>query len=590
MDRIISVGDDLTIPPSIKVADANLPTGAKVGTVAGKVGKGELIFSVLDEGAVPDATDAGGTDNTAAFQRTIDKVKAAQLGSSFGHGAGMLIPPGNWHVSGAPQLCSDLHIIMWGATIRKYGTSTTYSAFEARSGGAQGYGASVRNVLFQGGTFRGSFTSGALSGCAVTLHHAKNVTFHKVTWREAIVSGHAIDAIGCDGVLVDDCDFEGFKPQTDREYVEAIQVDHSTASSGGSDALSSFDGLPSINIVARNSRFVQLKIGVTTYPAPNPIGSHSRVAGRWLENITFDQNYVEGGDSNLATSGFSVTNQGWLHFLCARNVTVTRNTFKNVGSRQTKVLYFNTIGTGTALADVQNPAAVSTPMTVMPVDNLVWDDNTLIGFTNDTMENLVEVRGTQAVNATNIHIGKTTLKDSFSTPGVTADKGATLVYLQDCTGITLDGNHLNIARELINAFRCKKIKIHGGELLNLGAFMGRFNECVDVKIRDVDVDGHGGGWWFFGGTTGISVSGGSILNGRADALRKKHFSISGAAEWSVKDVRMPKDANGFTSAIDAYSTSTKGIVKENMALGWDAGTFLSLGSGSTTTAYADNVY
>jgi len=583
VNRLVSVGDDSFLPSTIRVAEINLPAGMGSGAISGKVEKGSQVFSVLDDGAVADATDAGGTDCTAAFQATMDKA--------WGNGRGgtMLIPPGAYKLTGYVRVRSNVRILGYGAVIRKYSGNTTYSSFQALSAGAQGYGSSATNVLFEGLSFRGKFGSSS-SGNAVTLHHAQGVTFRKCTWTEAVLTGHAIDLMGCDGVLVDDCSFKGFSPQADREYVEAIQVDYSNAASGGSDTTASFDGLPSINVTVQNSRFTRLTISGVPYPAPNPIGSHTRVAGRWLDTIVFDNNYVEGCAANLAVSGFSVTNQGWIHFLCARNVAITRNTFVNVGAIQTKVVYFNTISTGTALADVQDPNAASTSMTVMPVDGFVFDGNTLVGFANDTMENLVEVRGTQTVNATNIRIGKNTLKDSYSTPGVTGDKGSTFVYLQDVTGVTLDDNYLNNARELVNAYRVKKIKIRGGELLNLGAYMGRFNECIGVKIRDVDIDSHGGGWWFYGATTGISVSGGSILNGRADALRKKHFSISGALEWTVRDVRMPKDGNAYTSAIDAYSTSTKGIVTENQALGWDAGTFLSLGAGSTTTAYDRNAY
>jgi len=583
MQRIISVGDDLTLPPSIKVKDVNLPGGAGLG---GKVGKGDLMFNVLDYLALADATDGLGTDNTAAFQAAMDAAGAV--------GGTLLIPPGAYKLSGSVIIRSNVRIIGYGATIRKYSNASTYSSFQALSNGAQGYGSSAVNVLFEGLTFKGKFGTSS-TGNAVTLHHARGVTFRKCTWTEAVLSGHAIDLMGCDGVLVDDCTFAGFSPQLDREYVEAIQVDYSMAGGGGADTNNSFDGLPSINITAQNSRFVQLTVGVTTYPAPNPIGSHSRVVGRWLENIVFDNNYVEGGDSNPATSGFSVTNKGWIHFLCARNVKITRNTFKNVAGRRTKVVYFNTIGTGTALADVQNPNAVSVSMPVMPVSDFEFDDNTLIGFTNDTAENLIEIQGTDTasggINAKRIWITNNTLKDSYSTPGVTGDKGAYFVYLQDVTGATIAGNELDTAAAGVYAYRSKKITMSGGNMVNLGTYAGRFSACTDVTVRDVNVDGHGGGYWFYSGCVGIKVMGGSILNGRADGLKTKHISISAGNGWNIGGgIRIPKDSNGFTAAIDAYSTSTRGVVSGVDAAGWDAGTLLSLGSGSTTSFYDRNTY
>jgi len=588
-NRLISVGDTSYLPPSIRVDEVNLPAGVKSAVVAGKVGKGEQVFSVLDEGAKGDATDAGGTDDTAAFQAAVDKAVGA-----FGLGGTVLIPPRTYSIAGTVFLRSNVHFSGHGAVIRKYGSP--YSAFEARSWGAQGYGSSVSNVVFEGLTFRGRFTGpGTGNGNAVTLHHAQNVTFRKCTWTEAVVSGHAIDLMGCDGVLVDDCTFKGFNSQTDREYVEAIQVDYSMADGGGGDTTTGFDGLPTINVTVRNSRFVPLTVGVTPYPAPNPIGSHSRVVGRWLENITFDNNWVEGGDANLATAGFTLWNRGWIHFLCARNVKVTRNTFKNIGGIKTKVVFFNTIGTGTALADVQTKDAVSVSMPVMPVSDFTFEGNKLIGFTNDTEEYLVDVRGTDAsaggINAKRIKVLNNTVTDSYSTPGVSADKGAAFVYLQDVAGATIANNDIEDTGVGVYAFRAKRLTVSGGNMVNLGSYAGRFSTCTDITIRDVNIDGHGGGYWFYNACVGVKIMGGSILNGRPDALKQKHISISAGNGWMIGGgIRMPKDSNGYTSAVDAYTTSTRGVVSGVFAAGWDAGTLLSLGSGSTTANYDRNVY
>lgn len=583
----MSVDDTNYLPPSVRVADINLPAGFGATAVAGKVGKGEQVFSVLDEGAVADATDAGGFDNTAAFQAAMDKA--------WGNGRGgtLLIPPGAYRLHGYVRVRSNVRIIGYGATIRKYSGATTYSAFQALSAGAQGYGSGATNVTFEGLTFRGKFGTNS-TGNAVTLHHAQGVTFRKCNWSEAVLSGHAIDLLGCDGVLVDDCTFKGFSAATDRGYVEAIQVDYSMASGGGTDTTASFDGLPTVNVTVQNSRFLPLTVGATYYPAPNPIGSHSRVVGRWLENIKFDNNYVEGGASNTATEGFEATNRGWIHFLCTRNVRITRNVFKNVGGVQTRVVFCNPINTGTAVADVQNPNASSVSMPVMPMENFTFDGNTLIGFTNQVEDNLVDVRGTDAsaggINARRIWITNNTLRDSTLTPGASSDFGSFLTYLQDVSGATVAGNELENAAGCVRAFRSKRITVSGGNLTNISAYAGIFNACTDTKIANVNVDGHGGGWWFYGNCIGIDVSGGSMLNGRADALKKKHFSLSGATEYSIRNMRIPATGNGFTSAFDIYNTSTKGKVKDIFATGWGSDAALvSFGSGSSAEL-ANNVY
>jgi len=582
-NRLISVGDTSYLPPSVRVDEINLPAGAKSAVVAGKVGKGEQVFNVLDYGAVADATDAGGTDNTAAFQAAMDAAGGA------GKGGTLLIPPGAYHLATPVGMRSNVHILGYGATLRKYSASAEYAALGVYSEGSKGYGATVRNVIVEGVTFRGNFSTGR--GCAVTMHHAQNITFRKCVWTEAIVSGHGIDAIGCDGILVDDCTVMGFKLQTGREYVEFIQLDHSTIAAGSTDPAASYDGLPTINVTVQNSRFLPLQIGATIYPAPNPMGSHNRVDGMWIDNIKFLNNYVEGGiDTSTITDGFAVLTRGWIHFFCARNIEIRGNRFVNASGRAVRVIGAYPISTGTALADVAVDGAASVSMTPMPIMNVLIENNIFEGFTNDADESLINFRGTTTQNARNIRINGNTLKDSFSTPGTSGDKGADFAYIQDAVGLTMTDNYLNVARSLLYAFRVNKINIRGGQLINLGAYIARFSTCTDISVSGVHVDGHGGGYYFYNSCVGIDVSGGSILNGRSDAIRQKHFSISAATEWSIRSIRIPKDSNGYTSAIDAYTTSTKGVVSGVFAAGWDAGTFLSLGPGSTTANYDRNVY
>ena len=582
VNRLISVDDTSYLPQSVRVGDINLPAWAKSAAIAGKVGKGEQTFNVMDEGAVADATDAGGTDNTPAFQAAMDKAGAK--------GGTVIIPPGAYHLSTPVAMRSNVHIVGYGATLRKYGASSAeYAALGVYSGSSKGYGATVRNVIVEGLTFRGNFAAGQVSGCAVTIHHAQNITFRKCVWTESIVSGHGIDAIGCNGILVDDCTVMGFKPQTDREYVEFLQLDYSMISAGSTDPAASYDGLPTINVTVQNSRFLPLVIGATTYPAPNPIGSHSRVAGMWIDNIKFLNNYVQDCATPVSTDGFAVLCKGWLHFFCTRNVQIVGNTFKTTDARVSRVIAAYSITTGTALTDVATAGAASVAMAHMSMQNMLIEGNSFEGFASDAGEQIIDIRGTTTVNARNIRVNGNTLKDSFSTPGVSGDKGHDFIYLQDVSGATVNDNYANIARSLLYAFRVSKINVRGGQLINLGAYITRFSTCNDINVSNLHVDGHGGGHYFYNGCVGIDVSGGSILNGRSDAIRPKHFSISGATEFSVRNIRIPADGNGYTSAIDAYSTSTKGKVKDLFASGWTSGNLVSVGSGSAVTV-TENVF
>jgi hypothetical protein len=117
---------------------------------------------------------------------------------------------------------------------------------------------------------------------------------------------------GCSDVSITNCWFFGQKITSQREYAEAIQIDHSIGEGNGLiDHPSSYDGLPCRNITVENCKFLPLTVDGITYPAPNPIGSHSRVVGKVFTNIKFKGNTVQDGMIIPSDSLFA---HGWLHF------------------------------------------------------------------------------------------------------------------------------------------------------------------------------------------------------------------------------------------------------------------------------------
>lgn len=570
-----------------EIKAATMPAGPAAPT------QGGVVADVVSEGAKGDGT----TNDSAAFQSAIDKAYGA-----FGLGGTVIVPPLQYHLSDAVQLKSRVRIVGPGAVIRKYNTSAEYSAFEARSNGGSGYGSSVSDVYFDGLTFKGSFTAGAIQSIGVTLHHSDRVTFERCRWTEAINSGHAIDSIGTRGLRVRDCVFEGFNLQSGKDYVEAIQLDYSIASAGGGDAV--FDALPTIDVIVESCQFIPLTVGGTTYPAPNPMGQHSRVATRWIDNIKFLNNYVEGCAQPVTTDGFVLICKGWLHFLSARNVEVSGNYFKNVGNRVSTVLRSYPIQTGIPVSQASVNGADSTVgMTEMSMQNLVMERNTFDGFTTDGEENIVDIRGTSEVTARGVRIANNYLKNSrpYSLAANTsADYGSTWVYLQYVTGADLVGNHMDSGRTLLYTYRSSKVTVHGGTLSNLCGHIGRFSASSDITISKVDVDGHGGGWYFYPAGTpevpcvGVEIDGGSILNGRADAIlaggTRQHITLSAVSEFTIHGVRIPADGNGYTKAISAYNVATAGMVRGNIANGWiNDATFVSKGAGSVADV-SGNLY
>jgi len=566
-------------------------------------------YYVLSEGAKGDATDAGGTDDTAAIQAVYDKARG-----SFGFGGTVEWGPRAFKLDGSVKTYSNIKSVANGAVIRKYSTNTNYSAFETLSNGATGYGSGGSNIVFEGFTFQGVFGTGS-TGIAVTMHHAQNVTFRKCTWTEAIISGHAIDLLGCNGVLVDDCVFKGFKVTANREYVEAIQCDYSMNGAGGSESnVASWDGLPTINVTVRNSKFLPLANAADStkpWAAPNPLGSHSRLDGKWIEGIKFLDNYVEGGiatDSTAITDGFAVLTRGWIHFFCARNIEIIGNTFNNTRKYQdsavtgtpynafgkpvaARVLMCYPISTGTLMADIQNASAPSQSMTPMPVANLVVERNTYIGFSSDGSESLADIRGTSANKFRDVSFIKNSYIDCSSAPGTPQDKGSDAIYLQDGVGVDLVGNNMRFARGLIYAFRVNKLRINGGNIRDIGAYAGRFSECSDVNITDVFLENFGCAWYTYNNavadstaspqaaTAGFSVTGGSIIQGYTSAQLSalgggsfaQPITMSGVQQFYISKVRAPFNAaTGYLQLAYCYGTPVNGRVEDNIAIGWNA--------------------
>ena len=543
---------------------------------------GQASSNVRTEGAKGDANDFGGTDDTGAFQLAMDKAAG-----TFGFGGTMLIPPGSYRLHGSVKLKSNVRIIGYGALIRKYSGNSTYSSFEAVSNGLTGYGSSVVNVLFEGMTFQGKFGTSSAGNC-VTMHHAQSVTFRKVTWTEAMVTGHAVDMMGCDGIMFDDCSVKGFDMQAGREYVEAFQCDHSMNGAGGSDYtnVASFDGLPTINVTIQNSRFVPLKIGTTTYPAPNPLGTHSRVEGMWIENIKFDNNLVDSGiETSTITDGFSVLTRGWIHFFNARNIQITRNRFKAASGKASRIFSAYAISTGWYVSDAQTDSPPSHAIAIMPISNLKVMGNSIEGFASDTNESMFDIRGTQSAKASQIKFHFNTWKDCFSTPGTPGDKGQDPIYVQDCFNVELIGNDVRYARSLIYGYRSNKIKIIGGMLRDIGSWAGRFSECGGVSARDVDVENFGGAWWSYNNlladssaspqvaTGGFFVTGGSLVQGYSSTqlagLAAQPINLSGTSRFRIAGVDMPYNSNsGYTKVVSIYNSASNGRVEDNVAFGW----------------------
>lgn len=340
----------------------------------------------------------GVTDDTHAL--TAIRNTLAALG-----GGTIIFPPTQYHLSGYLELFDNLTIVGYGATLLKLETSTHQASFVGKSNGASGYGSGARNIKITGIKLRGSFKGN--KGNGVAMHHVENIEFRNVTFEECLTTGHAADLGGCRLVRFINCTFAGWKVTQGREYTEAIQCDYSTAATVGLDTEpTSFDGLPSVNVVVEACQFTPLTIDGTTYPAPNPIGSHSRVEGHLLEDIHFVRNVVRGGqvsEKNLGAA--SMFHTGWIHLGYGRGFKINGNRFVAMHSTPTRVININTPVSAYRMSSVSDPMASMVASEPVPVENFEFIDNEFIGFMSTDSEArldpLIEVSGSADISQEN---------------------------------------------------------------------------------------------------------------------------------------------------------------------------------------------
>lgn len=217
-----------------------------------------------------------------------------------------------------------------------------------------------------------------------------------------------VDLGGCANVRVINCTFLGMNPVANRSYIEAIQIDVNlfSACPWKSEPVSPLNGLPTRDVVIEECYFAGITVGSTTYPAPNPVGSHPVAletdAGDY-ENILALNNTVRG--TNIpATQACS----GWRHFYGARGVQVSGNRFYWTGAAGvagnpqviSAISAINVIPT--SVVGSSTPGSVAATPTRMS-KNITISNNGFIGFSNGPTQsdtgliNLVDVTSASVI-------------------------------------------------------------------------------------------------------------------------------------------------------------------------------------------------
>lgn len=297
-----------------------------------------VVINVLDYGV-----DNTGTTSQAELLQTIFDDASGKT---------VFFPPGEYLVNGVVHLPGDVTLLGQDATIVK--TSGSQCVFTALGG----YGW-IENISIHNLNFRGNFPSNGVM--VLWGHRARNINIINVNVEQAITAGHCFDLMGCDNVVIADCEFAGAVPVAGREWTEAIQLDASVISGvpipTDSPIMTGrpqhFTGDATGNVTVKRCRFV--KWG--GYNAPVAIGSHSVVQERPYRNVTFVDNYVE--SPNLGS-----IYRSFIHFVYCENVEVAGNHFNVDPGFTGQGIVSHEVTGGRELADVNDPLASSVPLPV----------------------------------------------------------------------------------------------------------------------------------------------------------------------------------------------------------------------------------
>lgn len=346
---------------------------------------------------------------------------------------------GEYKLTGVIKLKSNIKILFAPkATI--YCEGVTFRGMST----SKGYEGGIQNFIWEGGKLKSSFekmANGSITPSKFLIHHGDNITFKDIDFEE-FVQGHAIDLCGVKNVLVDGCKFIGKHLLTDfsNDYLEAIQLDHSSNLSLGTTDESNFvDRLPTKDFTIKNCESLPIYENETIkYYAPVLVGNHSQFP-LCPKNIWVIDNYILDGVP-VSSTNWSEKMSGWVHFSTIRDLHVINNRFINTqGVRANAV----------TMRDRQMKDGIPVGTDYEQTSNIFIEGNYIEGFTSGGqtgMVGIISVRGWYDYGKIdNIYI-----KDNrFVNCGVgkmwdnSKMRPNDLIRLSQISKATIDGNHVD---------------------------------------------------------------------------------------------------------------------------------------------------
>lgn len=536
------------------VNDLTRQQGAQVGPT----GSGYVV-NVKDLGAVGD----GATNDQTAFAAAMTQI--CDMG-----GGTIYVPPGTYVINGVVELCSNLTILGDGATITKTVWSP-YSVFVALSHGNTGYGSSVKNVYVSGLRFLGAFASNQ-SLCGFALHHASDVTVERCVFEQAQGTGHCFDLCGCDGILINDCDFLGFNNHLTGGFnrAEAIEVDVSqNGALSYPDDDGSYDGLLTKDVTVTNCRFLPITVGATTYPCPNPIGAHAQREGQEFRNISFVNNLVLDPTTDLPPStGDNSWLVGVIHFPTVNGLLIAGNTFRQTTGRMQRVVAVVSRSVGTLASSDPNVNPPTEGAWAAPVisRNIVIRDNTIVGFAPTTQaasQPAVYVAGVVDGKVGAVVVAGNSIRDGRDG----TNGGNFAVFMENVTRGEIVGNAVYNCQLGFHVKGSDTVTVSANALDQLYDWTMLFTTDTCIAVTGNTVRRYRRPIQTQSDTTDVSVTGNVFISPQVTGNNANGIVISGSSRYVVSGNTISNDGAVQPRAM-AVGAGTNGVVVGNTSFGF----------------------
>ena len=232
------------------------------------------------------ATGDGFTDDTQAIKKALETI--GKLGGGIIH-----FPKGVYRWCELLTIYPNTTLILNQEAVIKRDHDGAILINGERGKEYPPYGAHS-NIKIDGGIWDGNVNRQNGGYNMLNFGKASNIIIQNATFKD-YSGGHVFDISGCRDMVIDNCRFIGFRPTTNREFAEAIQIAEHTAL--GFEYFGSHDASICENITIQNCYFGRSGTGATY--GVNGIGTHGGTHNVFNKNIrilnnTFEHSYNAG--------------------------------------------------------------------------------------------------------------------------------------------------------------------------------------------------------------------------------------------------------------------------------------------------------